>query len=198
MSYSMAWQNETSASRAVDGGEAVDVYETAFEQIFDRYKKLTASIAARYFQKPEQIEEIIQITFTKAYFELKKFRGAHDLSLTSWLGKITTNVCLDTFRDQKRKPTQFISDLSDAEQGSLAAALSHNETGAENVLIGRDLAEKLLSHLAADDRAIMQMLYAEEMSVGETAEVMGWSKSKIKVRSWRARNALRKILRNFL
>ncbi len=49
--------------------------ETAFEQLFERHKRLVGSIAARYFRKPEQIEEIVQIAFAKAYSELPKFRG---------------------------------------------------------------------------------------------------------------------------
>ena len=51
--------------------------ETAFEELFDRHKRLVASIAGRYFRRPEQVEEIIQITFSKVYFELRNFRGAH-------------------------------------------------------------------------------------------------------------------------
>ncbi len=77
--------------------------ETAFEQIFDRYKRLTASIAGRYFRRPDQIEEIMQISFAKAYFDLKSFRGANDFSLAKWLGRITTNACLDALRNQKAK-----------------------------------------------------------------------------------------------
>jgi len=42
------------------------------------------------------------------------------------------------------------------------------------------------------------MLDAEEMSVSEVAEITGWSSSKIKIRAFRARHALRKILRKFL
>jgi DNA-directed RNA polymerase specialized sigma subunit len=37
--------------------------ESAFEELFDRHKRLVASIAARYFRRPEQVEEIIQISF---------------------------------------------------------------------------------------------------------------------------------------
>jgi len=38
--------------------------ETAFEELFDRHKRLVASIASRYFRRPEQVEEIIQINLT--------------------------------------------------------------------------------------------------------------------------------------
>jgi DNA-directed RNA polymerase specialized sigma24 family protein len=44
----------------------------------------------------------------------------------------------------------------------------------------------------------LQMLHGEEMSVAEIAEIMNWSQSKVKLRAWRARNSLRKILNKYL
>ena len=214
MDYSTAWQDEkfmpdtedesaepvtraeNSDRRLVELVLAGD--ETAFEQIFERYKRLVASIASRYFQRPEQIEEIVQIGFAKAYFELERFRGRHDASLASWLCKITTNACLDALRSQNRKSENLLCELSQTEIEILFAAASAGNENTEKSLVERDLAEKLLSRLAADDRAILQMLDAEEMSVSEVAEITGWTNSKIKIRAFRARGALRKILRKFL
>jgi RNA polymerase sigma-70 factor, ECF subfamily len=214
MEYSTAWQNKILISSAeTDGTEAFDCAKTsdkqlielvlagdesAFENIFNRYKRLVAAISSRYFQRPEQIEEIIQITFTKVYFECKNFHGQHNFSLASWLGKITTNLCLDALRHQKRKAENLLCELSDAERENLFTSTTTTNSSAENSLINRDLAEKLLSHLSAEDRAVLQMLDAEQMSVSDIAQITGWSNSKIKVRAYRARTALRKILQNFL
>jgi RNA polymerase sigma-70 factor, ECF subfamily len=172
--------------------------ETAFENLFDRYKRFVGAIANRYFSNAEQIEEIIQISFSKAFFELKDFRGRHGFSFASWIGRIATNVCLDRLRAQKRKPENLWCEFSEQETEIFLNAFFKNQRTAENSLIERDLAEKLLSRLAADDRAILQMLDAEEMSVREVAEITGWSIPKIKIRAFRARRALRKILRKFL
>jgi RNA polymerase sigma-70 factor (ECF subfamily) len=173
--------------------------ETAFADIFDRYKRLVAMIAGRYFQRPEQIEEIIQISFAKVYFELKNFRGHREsFLLTGWIARIATNACLDRLRGQKRKPENLWCEFSDAKTEMLLADAARGQKTAEDALEERDLAEKLLAHLAAEDRAILEMLDAEEMSVREVAEITGWTTAKIKVRAFRARNALRKILRKFL
>lgn len=172
--------------------------ETAFENLFDRYKRLVASVASRYFQRPEEIEEIIQISFAKIYFELKNFRGERDFSLAGWISKIATNSCLDALRMQSRKRENLLCEFSEAETEILFAEAPGSEKGAEDFLLERDLAEKLLSHLKAEDRAVLQMLDAEEMTVGEVAQIIGWSKSKIKIRAFRARSALRKILKKFL
>lgn len=214
MDYPITWQNdilvtpsENKSSEIVICAQKSDKQlvelvlageEDAFEQLFERHKRLVAVIANRYFQRPEQIEEIIQISFTKVYLELKNFRGKHDFSFNSWLGRVTTNVCLDAIRSRKRKPENLTCELSAGETAILFAdELPANKT-AENLFVERDLVEKLLSSLPINDRAILQMLYDEELTVDEIAEATGWSRSKIKMRAYRARGALRKILRKFV
>jgi len=213
-SYPTALQNENVITRAdediAQGGvrvarsdsQLVEIVlagdETAFEEIFDRHKRMIGLIAARYFRRPEQIEEIIQISFSKAFVELRRFRGEHDLSLASWLARITTNACFDALRNSKRRPEQLCCDLSDGELQSLAGFATVDTVDAEKLVSHRDLAAKLLAHVAADDRALLHMLYADEMSVAEIANATGWSQSKVKIKAWRARNAMRRVLKKFL
>ena len=212
-SYPTALQNENLITRVDDdtAGPAVQVERTdrqlvdlvlagdqfAFEQIFDRHKRMVASIAARYFRRPEQIEEIIQVGFAKVYIELARFRGLHELSLASWIARISTNACFDALRSEKRKPEDLCCDLTDGEAESLSVFAS-DTPDAEKAILERDLAEKLLSRVPADDRALLEMLYVEEMTVAEIAGITGWSQSKVKVRAWRSRNALRRVLRKFM
>ena len=172
--------------------------ETAFEQLFDRHKRMVGLVAGRYVRPAEQIEEIIQISFAKAFVELGSFRGRHDLSLASWLARITTNACFDTLRSNKRRPEHLCCDLTDGELESLAGFPAAEAQDAEMVLLNRDLADKLLAGVPADDRALLQMLYAEEMTVAEIADVTGWSQSKVIIKAWRARNSMRRVLRKLM
>jgi len=172
--------------------------ETAFEQIFDRHKRHVARTAARYFQRPEQIEEIIQIAFAKAFVELSKFRGEHELSLPSWLGRIAANACLDTIRSQKRKPEDLQCELSSGEAETILDLAASSEVSTEQSLISRDLSQKLLAHLPDDDRALLHLLYVDEMSVADIGGLLGWSVSKVKIRAWRARHRLRKVLKKYV
>jgi len=168
--------------------------DAAFEDLFERHKRLVARTAARYFRRPEEVEEIIQIAFTKVYFELKNFRGTHELSLAGWLARITANACLDRLRSQKRRPEELACELPDPEDmDRLKAKLS--TASDEQAHIDRDLAAKLLGRLADEDRILLELLYLDELSTAEAAKVLGWSRSKIKVRAWRARQILQKILK---
>ena len=167
--------------------------QNAFEEIFDRYKRMGAAVASRYFRQPEQIEEVIQIAFAKVYFELKNFRGTREMSMGSWIARITVNASLDILRSMRRRPEGLLTELT-PELLERAKRIENSE----QIHVDRDLADKLLANLAAEDRALLNMLYAEEMSVAETAKAFGWSVSKTKVRAWRARCALRKIVGKLL
>lgn len=165
----------------------------AFEQLFDRYKRMVAGLASRYFRRHEEIEELVQTSFAKAYTELAKFKGNYDRSFGSWLGRITINTCFDALRMKRRRPETLDCELSDEESVSLMESVSHH-SGHTDDLQMRDLADKLLSKLAPQDRALLEMLYTDEMSVAQIADVVGTSQSNVKVRAWRARRQLRKLV----
>lgn len=172
--------------------------ETAFEEIFDRHKRLVAMIAGRHFRRHEEIEEIVQTAFAKAFTEMHRFRGQYDRSFSSWLVTITSNVCFDLLRKQKRRPERLNCDLSESESQLLLDLASPNSRHAEQELSDGDLAQKLLAQLPDDDRSLLEMLYVHELSVAEIAERHGCTKANIKIRAWRARGALRKVLRRFV
>ena len=76
----------------------------------------------------------------------------------------------------------------DAERGIAADAAN-----AENKLVARDLAEKILSGLDARERLALTLLHGEDFSVAEVARIVGWSESNVKTRLFRCRNNLRNI-----
>ncbi|HEX2640393.1 MAG TPA: RNA polymerase sigma factor [Pyrinomonadaceae bacterium] len=170
--------------------------ESAFECIFARHKRYVAVIASRYFRCPDEIEEVIQTCFIKAYFDLENFRGLNDHSLVSWLGRITRNTCLNLRRSRTTTLASRFTDLPESMSEIIAADLK--EKSAEELTSQRDLLEKLFASLCTEDRALLQMLHAEELSITEVAETFGWSRAKVKVKAFRARRHLRKILKRFL
>jgi RNA polymerase sigma-70 factor (ECF subfamily) len=59
----------------------------------------------------------------------------------------------------------------------------------------REILNWALGKLSAGDRMVLELVYLEGLSVQETAELLGWSKANVKVRSFRARMKLEKLLR---
>ncbi len=172
--------------------------EAAFGVIFERHRRLVAHLVSRFFNRREEIEEIVQQSFTKFYFSLKSFRGGQEKSLAAWLSKITVNICYDELRRQKRQPENRFADLSDDEESAILNCITRsNAACAEKSFINRDLAEKLLSKLETPDRLALTLFYGEDLSVEEVAELVGWSPSNVKTRLFRARNFLRNVFEKF-
>lgn len=174
--------------------------EAAFEELFNRHRRRVALIASRFFRRHEQIEEIIQESFTKAYFALEDFSNQQETSFAAWLARISFNTCYDELRRLKRRPESAMSDVTEEEAVWLKEQLRVEGAAGniESAAVARDLASKLLSRLNPEDRLILVMLDVEGLSVSEIAGLMGWSVSKVKVRAHRARASLRRVLERFL
>jgi RNA polymerase sigma-70 factor, ECF subfamily len=174
--------------------------EAAFEELFTRHRRRVALIAGRFFRRREQIEEVIQDSFARAYFALGEFSNRQAESFGAWLARIAFNVCYDELRRQKRRPESSLSDLNEEESTWLRqrSGAHGNARGVEAEAISRELASKLLARLSPEDRLVLVMLDVEGLSTAEIAAVMKWSVPKVKVRAHRARAHLRRVLDRLL
>ena len=171
--------------------------ESAFEELFRRHRRRVALIASRFFRQREQVEEVVQESFAKAFFALGEFGGGRDASFAAWLARIAFNVSYDELRRQKRRPEGALEDLTEEEAAHLAERL-RGGPDAEGAAVSRDLAAKLLARLSPEDRLVLVLLDVEGLSVAEIAGLLGWGGSKVKVRAHRARAHLRRVLERFL
>lgn len=174
--------------------------DPAFEELFNRHRRRVASIAGRFFRRREQIEEVVQESFTKAFFALPEFSNQREASFAAWVARIAFNACYDELRRGKRRPESSLSEVSAEEAVWLRERLADEGAGSdvEADASAKDLAAKLLARLSPEDRLLLVMLDVEGMTVSEIAESNRWSASKVKVRAHRARASLRKVLARFL
>jgi RNA polymerase sigma-70 factor, ECF subfamily len=186
------WTDDALVAAAATGDEA------AFEHLFERHRRQVARIGGRFFSQREQIEEIIQDSFTKAYFALSTYHGTHEASFKAWLTQIAVNTCYDQLRRLRRRPEHAIDDFDDNEAHEFSGQLRAAGKDIESSLVSRDLAAKLLARLSPEDRLVLTLLDIEGFSVAEIAEFTSWSISKVKVRAHRARAHLRRVLQRFL
>jgi RNA polymerase sigma-70 factor (ECF subfamily) len=186
------WTDDALVAAAGAGEEA------AFEQLFERHRRQVARIAGRFFSQREQMEEIIQDSFTKAYFALGTYHGTHEASFRAWLTQIAVNTCYDHLRRARRRPEHTVEEFNDHEAHEFAGQLRAAGSDVESALVSRDLAVKLLARLSAEDRLVLTLLDVEGFSVAEIAEMVQWSVSKVKVRAHRARAHLRRVVQRFL
>ena len=192
---SVAAPSDVTLVRRAAGGD-----ETAFEELFTRHRRRVALIASRFFRQREQIEEVVQESFMKAYFALSDFSNQQENSFASWIARIAFNACYDELRRMKRRPEDAAGDLTEEEMARLQTQLRAKGAGddLEAAIVARDLADKLLTRLSPEDRLLLVMLDVEGLSVAEIGETNSWSVSKVKVRAHRARARLRRVVERFL
>jgi len=176
----------------------LDGDETAFAEIFERYKRPVTRTAGRFFKERADIEECVQKAFTKAYFSLSKFRGAEERSLSSWLTRITVNVCYDEFRRRRKSGESLLTELSDDENDYLERVLDGHSVSVEKRLIAEQLAEKVLAHLDPQDRVALTLVYSEDHTLADVAETLGISVSNLKSRLFRCRNSIKTRFQHLL
>jgi RNA polymerase sigma-70 factor, ECF subfamily len=172
--------------------------EAAFEVLFERHRRSVTRLAYRFFYRREQVEDIVQESFASAYFALGSYRGGQEKSFIAWLTRITVRTCYDALRRAKRTESS-LSELNENDTALLSEKLRGNGSSEiESAAISRDLASKLLERLDPEDRMVLTLLSVADLSVAETAELTGWSVSKVKMRTHRARRALQKVLHRFV
>jgi RNA polymerase sigma-70 factor, ECF subfamily len=171
--------DEPTDERLIQSALAGD--DEAFAELVRRHKRKVFGIAARFARNDHELDDICQEIFVKAYQKLKSFRG--EAPFEHWVSRIAVHACYDFLRKTRH----------DRENVPLTAI----EIGVTDNVSPRDAAEILqwaMVRLSADERLVITLLELEEKSVRETAELTGWSESNVKVRAFRARQALKKIL----
>ncbi len=171
--------------------------ESAFELIFERYRRLLAHLVGRFFRQRQEIEDLVQQSFTKIYFSLKDFRGGHEKSFPSWITRLTVNVCYDELRRRQRRLENSFADFGNDERDYLEQLFEDKSPTTETKLVAKDLADKVLSGLDVKDRLAMTLHYGEDFSIAEVANIVGWSESNVKTRLFRCRKNLRSLFTNF-
>lgn len=159
----------------------------AFEELIRRHQHRVFAVAAGILRKREDVEDIAQQVFVKAYFSLKRFDQR--AAFSTWLYKITVNECWDLLRKKKVRPLVYESDLSEEQaRQAISSAEKQNEgLDISDRLAARQRVERLLDGLDERDRLMLMLKEVEGFSIEEIAEVLGLNANTVKVRLFRAR-----------
>jgi RNA polymerase sigma-70 factor (ECF subfamily) len=157
-----------------------------------KYSPRVFATARRYARRESEVEDIAQEVWLKAFDKLKSFRG--EAPFEHWLMRLTVRTCYDFLRGHQRNRELSFSDLSDPENDWLERFVAAPETANENADAAKLLIERMMEKLSPSARLVITLLEIEDRSVKEIAEVTGWSVSLVKVRAFRARGEMRKIL----
>lgn len=174
--------------------------EAAFAELLVRHRRMVARVVGRYFHKQDEVEELVQISFIEAWVAISSYRGRGPHSFAAWLARIAINSCYDELRRRRRNREDIISQIGETDDHSWAEQLAAHLVSEkeERNAIARNLADKLLTMLEPTDRLVFVLLKAEDFSIAEIAQIVGWSEAKVKMRVYRAKSILRRKLRRLV
>jgi RNA polymerase sigma-70 factor (ECF subfamily) len=164
----------------------------SFEPLIEKYSPRVFATARRYARRESEIEDIVQEVWLKAYQKLKSFRG--EAPFEHWLMRLAVRTCYDFLRSHQRNRESAFSDLSEPENDWLERFIHQPGTAQEDAEAARQLVQRLLQHLSPPARLVITLLEIEDRSVKEISKLTGWSVPLVKVRAFRARAEMRKIL----
>jgi len=164
----------------------------SFEPLVEKYSPRLFATARRYARRESEIEDIVQEIWLKAYHKLASFRG--DAPFEHWLMRMAVRTCYDFLRGHQRNRESPFSDLTEPESDWLDRFVAQPETASEHAEAAKQLVARLLEQLSPPARLVITLLEIEDRSVKEIAKLTGWSVPLVKVRAFRARAEMRRIL----
>ena len=164
----------------------------SFEPLIARYQPRIFATARRYARRDSEVEDVVQEIFIKAYQKLDSYRA--EAPFEHWLMRLAVRTCYDFLRKHQRNREFNATDLSTEETDWLETYATQPESAEEDQAGARKLVERILAQLKPADQMVIRLLEIEEKSVKEIAELTGWSETLVKVRAFRARARMRKIL----
>lgn len=165
----------------------------AFEELVRRHQPRVFATARRYARREDEVEDIVQEVFLKAYERLPGFR--FEAPFEHWLMRVAIRTCYDFLRAHQRTREFAFTDLSKEEEDWLERfRAAPDEENRDHASAARALVRRLMESLPPPFRLVIQLLEIEERSLKEIHELTGWSIPLIKVRAFRARAAMRRAL----
>lgn len=175
--------------------QVIDGNANAFESLLTRYKDLVLKIVKKHVPYSE-VEETAQNSFVRAYQSLPTFKGHGDFK--QWLSSIALRACYDYWRKSYRSREIPMSVLNEKHREWLEEVISDQyDLSLHEKNLRREASELLdwaLAKLSAKDRMVLELTYLEGLSGKEAADLLGWSVANVRVRSFRSRKRLRKLL----
>lgn len=166
----------------------------AFDLLVLKYQHRIVKLISRYISDQDEVLDVAQEAFIKAYRALPKFRG--DSAFYTWLYRIATNTAKNFLVSQGRRPPDTDIDAEDAAQYESASRLREVSTPERNLL--KDEIEmavhKAIEQLPEDLRSAITLREMEGLSYEEIADAMDCPVGTVRSRIFRAREAIDKRL----
>lgn len=187
-------QQDTDVIRDVLNGNV-----NAFEQLVEQYRDYVFMIVNTHIPQAA-VEDVAQDVFLRAYNALPSFSMKSPFK--HWLAGIASRTCCDYWRKKYRSAEQPVSAMTSLQKDWMEQVIATESFARHEELSKKEEARALLHQamlsLSAEERSLLTSVHIEGNTVREAAALLGINIVSTKVRLFRARNKLHKVLGKML
>jgi|TARA_B100000315_G_scaffold257180_1_gene305144 RNA polymerase sigma-70 factor (ECF subfamily) len=170
----------------------------AFDLLFSRYQHKILNLISRYVRDAQEVEDVAQEAFIKAFRALPRFRG--ESAFYTWLYRIAINTAKNHLVARSRRPPGVDVDVEDAQFLDGADQLRQGEN--PEAELSRDqlstVIDEAISALPDDLRSAVTLREFDGLSYEQIADIMECPVGTVRSRIFRAREAIDERIRPFL
>lgn len=182
-------EDDEFVDRAREGDSA------AYSELMSKYQKPLYFHVLKMVKNHEQVEDLVQEAFVKAFENLNSYNKNYAFS--TWLYRITTNHTIDYLRKKKLKTVSMDEPIK-TKEGEMSMQISGKaETDRKIIKKQRsEIIKKAINDLPEKYRKVIEMRHLEELSYQEISENLDLPLGTVKAHIFRAREMLYKALKD--
>lgn len=171
----------------------------AFEQLIYKYDRHVLNIAKSFRNNEDDAKDIYQEVFMRVFKGLKNFQFKSEFS--TWLFRITTNVCITYENKKKRHSHESIDKQIGSDDDDNAATVADfipGEAVTDSRAVGSDLSihiNRALETLPSQQKMVFTLKYYQDYKIREIAEMMQCAEGTVKRYLFTATNKMRDQLK---
>jgi RNA polymerase sigma-70 factor (ECF subfamily) len=165
----------------------------SFNQLVSRWERPIYALAYRTLGREEEARDVVQEAFLRAFRGLKGFKG--EAKFSSWLYRITLNLCRDWVRRERRAPLVQVPEGVDPVD--LADAEASPEPSVEDLVADREMSAavaKAMAELPEEQRTAIMLKEYHGLTFQEIADQLNCPLSTVKTRLYQGLSVLRRRL----
>lgn len=165
--------------------------QVAYGQLVRKYQNSVYNLCRKMVRNPEEARDLAQEAFVKTFASLDRYNPV--FAFSSWLFKITSNLCIDHLRKQRMKLFS-IDDPVEGTEGAISREFADPGQQPDQVSEHTELREAIcaaIAQLPHHYREILTLRHHEQLSYEEISASLGIPLGTVKARIHRAREGLR-------
>lgn len=168
----------------------------AFEELLLLHQKKVYNLCLRMSANPDDALDLSQEAFLRAWRSLGQYQ--FEASFSTWLFRLTSNICIDFLRRKKRRQETSLTESYDDSDEGAELSVPDAQPGPEQQAMTNETKIELaraMEQLSPEHREILQLRVIEDLQYEQIADILGVRVGTVKSRLARARLPFRKILK---